>query len=232
MGARPRGWVAAGRRAVLDRGVHRAAHGRAARAAVARCELRRRRDPGAAQLQRPRRADDAQERQGPLGADGARRRPGAGQPRRPERVHRRAGPRLPRQRRRLPRGDGAARALQEGARAAEVRPLRFHDLRHTFGTLAIRKAEVPAVQAWMGHSAIQTTMRYVHHRDRGARPSFWPRRSRSSRCPTTRARRLRKGGAEQAFVPKRPLASPSVPCARATLARAGMRRSGRSALVS
>ena len=50
---------------------------------------------------------------------------------------------------------------------AELRPLRFHDLRHTFGTLAIRKAEVPAVQAWMGHSAIQTTMRYVHHRDRG-----------------------------------------------------------------
>jgi integrase len=39
--------------------------------------------------------------------------------------------------------------------------------RHTFGTLAVRRAEVPAVQAWMGHSDIQTTMRYVHHRDRG-----------------------------------------------------------------
>jgi len=50
---------------------------------------------------------------------------------------------------------------------AGLRPLRFHDLRHTFGTLAIRRAEVPAVQAWMGHSDIQTTMRYVHHRDRG-----------------------------------------------------------------
>ena len=33
--------------------------------------------------------------------------------------------------------------------------------------LAVRKAEVPAVQAWMGHADIQTTMRYVHHRDRG-----------------------------------------------------------------
>ncbi|MBV9362727.1 MAG: tyrosine-type recombinase/integrase [Solirubrobacterales bacterium] len=41
------------------------------------------------------------------------------------------------------------------------------NLRHTFGTLAVRKAEVPAVQAWMGHADIQTTMRYVHHRDRG-----------------------------------------------------------------
>jgi integrase len=40
----------------------------------------------------------------------------------------------------------------------------FHDLRHTFGTLAVRRAEVPV---WMGHSAIQTTMRYVHYRDRG-----------------------------------------------------------------
>jgi integrase len=55
------------------------------------------------------------------------------------------------------------RALERAA----LRPLRFHDLRHTFGTLAVRRAEVPAVQAWMGHSAIQTTMRYVHYRDRG-----------------------------------------------------------------
>jgi integrase len=50
---------------------------------------------------------------------------------------------------------------------AGLRSLRFHDLRHTFGTLAVRKAEVPAVQAWMGHSDIHTTMRYVHHRDHG-----------------------------------------------------------------
>jgi integrase len=51
--------------------------------------------------------------------------------------------------------------------AADLRALRFHDLRHTFGTLAVRRAEVPAVQAWMGHADIQTTMRYVHYRDRG-----------------------------------------------------------------
>jgi integrase len=35
--------------------------------------------------------------------------------------------------------------------------LRFDDLRHSFGTLAVRRAEVPAVQAWMAHSDIQTT---------------------------------------------------------------------------
>lgn len=62
----------------------------------------------------------------------------------------------------------ALRARYRAAlKRAELRPLRFHDLRHTFGTLAVRRAEVPAVQAWMGHSDIQTTMRYVHHRDRG-----------------------------------------------------------------
>src|SRR3954468_24189512 len=64
-----------------------------------------------------------------------------------------------------------ATALRERYRAAlkraELRKLRFHDLRHTFGTLAVRRAEVPAVQAWMGHADIQTQMRYVHPRDRG-----------------------------------------------------------------
>ncbi len=50
---------------------------------------------------------------------------------------------------------------------AGLRPLRFHDLRHTFGTLAVRRAELTAVQSWMGHADIQTTMRYVRHRDRG-----------------------------------------------------------------
>jgi integrase len=63
---------------------------------------------------------------------------------------------------------GALRVRYKGVLArAGLRSLRFHDLRHTFGTLAVRRAEVPAVQAWMGHSDIQTTMRYVHHRDRG-----------------------------------------------------------------
>lgn len=42
-------------------------------------------------------------------------------------------------------------------------PMTFHDLRHTFGTLAVRKLPVTDVQAYMGHADIQTTMRYVHH---------------------------------------------------------------------
>jgi integrase len=39
----------------------------------------------------------------------------------------------------------------------------FHDLRHSFGTLAVRSAPVTDVQHWMGHADLATTMRYVHY---------------------------------------------------------------------
>jgi integrase len=42
-------------------------------------------------------------------------------------------------------------------------PIVFHDLRHTFGTLAVRSAPVTDVQHWMGHADLATTMRYVHY---------------------------------------------------------------------
>jgi integrase len=43
--------------------------------------------------------------------------------------------------------------------SAGLRPLRFHDLRHTFGSLAINRASIVQVQAWMGHADAKTTMR-------------------------------------------------------------------------
>jgi integrase len=46
---------------------------------------------------------------------------------------------------------------------AGLRRLRFHDLRHTFGTRMIAKADIRRVQEWMGHADIQTTMRYLHY---------------------------------------------------------------------
>jgi integrase len=46
---------------------------------------------------------------------------------------------------------------------AGLRPLRFHDLRHTFGTRMIAKADIRRVQEWMGHADIQTTMKYLHY---------------------------------------------------------------------
>jgi integrase len=49
---------------------------------------------------------------------------------------------------------------------AGLRRLRFHDLRHTFGTRMIAKVDIRRVQEWMGHSDIQTTMRYLHYAPR------------------------------------------------------------------
>src|SRR5215211_7498628 len=41
--------------------------------------------------------------------------------------------------------------------------MRLHDLRHTFGTLAVQAFPLSDVNAYMGHAQIETTMSYVHH---------------------------------------------------------------------
>ena len=46
---------------------------------------------------------------------------------------------------------------------AGLKRLRFHDLRHTFGTLAVQVFPLSDVKAYMGHANIETTMIYVHH---------------------------------------------------------------------
>jgi integrase len=39
----------------------------------------------------------------------------------------------------------------------------FHDLRHTFRTLAVQVLPLSDVKAYIGHADIATTMIYVHH---------------------------------------------------------------------
>ena len=46
---------------------------------------------------------------------------------------------------------------------AGLKRIRIHDLRHTFGTLAVQAFPLTDVKAFMGHADIQTTMIYVHH---------------------------------------------------------------------
>jgi hypothetical protein len=41
--------------------------------------------------------------------------------------------------------------------------VRFHDLRHTFGTMAAGTLAPVALQAYMGHAHYSTTERYLHH---------------------------------------------------------------------
>ena len=64
--------------------------------------------------------------------------------------------------------DGSAlrRRYKAALKRAGLRQLRFHDLRHTFGTRMIAKADIRRVQEWMGHADIQTTMRYLHYAPR------------------------------------------------------------------
>lgn len=47
-----------------------------------------------------------------------------------------------------------------------MRARRFHDLRHTFGSLAIQQFDVVAVKNMMGHSRLTTTERYLHSKPR------------------------------------------------------------------
>jgi integrase len=63
----------------------------------------------------------------------------------------------------------ALRRRYERARdAAGLEPLRFHDLRHTYGSLLVAGGiDLVSVKAAMGHSRITTTERYLHARPAG-----------------------------------------------------------------
>ena len=58
------------------------------------------------------------------------------------------------------------RRYRRAQQAAGLRELRFHDLRHSFGSLVIREFDVASVKAFMGHAKITTTERYLHSRPR------------------------------------------------------------------
>jgi integrase len=62
--------------------------------------------------------------------------------------------------------DGSAvyKAFKRGVDAAGVRDVRFHDLRHTFGTIMAASPNVSmrTLQGWLGHSDPATTAIYAH----------------------------------------------------------------------
>ncbi len=58
--------------------------------------------------------------------------------------------------------------------AAGLRPIRFHDLRHTFGTgMAAAGAPLRAIQEWMGHRDIQTTQVYADYAPDPSQGAVW-----------------------------------------------------------
>jgi integrase len=58
------------------------------------------------------------------------------------------------------------RRYYAAGKRAGLRRLRFHDLRHAFGSAAITKLDPYAVQSYMGHQHYSTTQRYLHHQPR------------------------------------------------------------------
>jgi integrase len=62
------------------------------------------------------------------------------------------------------------KSFSAACRETGITDLRFHDLRHTFGTrLADAGVDVVKVKELMGHASIVTTMRYTHATDQGQR---------------------------------------------------------------
>jgi integrase len=54
--------------------------------------------------------------------------------------------------------------LRQALAAAGLRAIRFHDLRHTFGTrMAAAGVPMRTLQEWMGHRDIKTTMIYADY---------------------------------------------------------------------
>ena len=67
---------------------------------------------------------------------------------------------------RYKRQDSLKHSFLGACRRARIQNLRFHDLRHTFASRAVETgAPIVAISKILGHSSLQTTMRYAHPDD-------------------------------------------------------------------
>jgi integrase len=74
--------------------------------------------------------------------------------------------------------------FQAAARRAGLRPVRFHDLRHTFGTrMAASGAPLRAIQEWMGHSDQRTTLIYADYAPDLTQGAMWAARAFTPAAP-------------------------------------------------
>jgi integrase len=82
--------------------------------------------------------------------------------------------------------DGSAlrRRYKRARDAAGLRPLRWHDLRHTFGSLLVAGGvDLVSVKDAMGHSQLGTTSRYLHARPATERAAAFTAAFRSAAPP-------------------------------------------------
>ncbi len=80
------------------------------------------------------------------------------------------------------------RRYEAALKRAGLRRVRFHDLRHCVGYVAVRAFALSDVQAMLGHAHVTTTMRYVHHRPGADDAPGVERVPRRRRVPNRRKR--------------------------------------------
>ncbi len=68
--------------------------------------------------------------------------------------------------------------FKEALERAGLRPLRFHDLRHTYGTrMAAAGTPLRTLQGWMGHRDYKTTEIYADFAPDPTQGALWARRA-------------------------------------------------------
>jgi integrase len=68
--------------------------------------------------------------------------------------------------------------FKEALKRAGLRPLRFHDLRHTYGTrMAAAGTPLRTLQGWMGHRDYKTTEIYADFAPDPTQGALWARRA-------------------------------------------------------
>jgi integrase len=92
-------------------------------------------------------------------------------------------------------GSALRRRFKRARDAAKLRPLRFHDLRHTYGSLlAAAGVDLVTIQSAMGHAALSTTSRYLHARAASEQAEVFTRAfAPSSTAPGEPARTIALG---------------------------------------
>jgi integrase len=74
--------------------------------------------------------------------------------------------------------------FQTAARRAGLRPVRIHDLRHTFGTrMAAAGAPLRWIQEWLGHSDYRTTTLYADYAPDLSQAAYWAARAFDNASP-------------------------------------------------
>jgi integrase len=123
--------------------------------------------------------------------------------------------------------DSALRRRYKTARDnAGLRPMRFHDLRHTFGTHAIRTADPRELQEWMGHTDFSTTEIYLSYKPRADAARRLGDAFAQGRAPASGRARTRKKSSEsrRGRAARRPRGAPSSLRRRQARRRAGAQR--------